>query len=200
MWTQDLVKANNRKGFTLVEILIVLGIMGAIIALGLGRIRKKDNDIKKVAREFYILGKEVRNKARLKNSTFRLVLQLGDGDKKYWLESAQGFQGRVDEEEVSKLREEDRPPELFQKDDSLFKTEKKLPDGLWFKSLESVDQEPLTTGTGYIYFYANGFVEASALQITDKKRINWTIIYHPLTGQADIIPEEKNLKDAQQKQ
>jgi general secretion pathway protein H len=91
------VKANNKKGFTLVEILIVLGIMGAIIALGLGRIRKKDNDIKKVAREFYILGKEVRNKARLKNSTFRLVFQLDEGQQKYWLESAQGFQGRVDE-------------------------------------------------------------------------------------------------------
>jgi general secretion pathway protein H len=89
---------------------------------------------------------------------------------------------------------------LFQKDDSVFKDEKKLPEGLMFKSLESVDQEPLTTGTGYIYFYANGFVEASALQITDRKKINWTIIYHPLTGQADIIPQEKNLKDAQQKQ
>lgn len=196
MSTPDPVKA-NKKGFTLVEILIVLAIMGAIVALGLGRVRKRDNDIKQVAREFYVLGKEVRNQARLKNSTFRLVFDLNEGEQKYWAESAQGFQGRVDEEEISKLREEERPPELFQKDTSVLKKDKTLPKGLFFKSIENLDKPPTQLGRAYIYFFSNGFVETAAIQITDRAKINWTVIFHPLTGQADIIPEEKNLKDVQ---
>jgi general secretion pathway protein H len=181
----------NRKGFTLIEVLVVLGIMGAIIALGLGRVRKKDNDIKKVARGFYVLGKEIRNSARLKNSTFRLVIRLDEGAQSYWVEAATGFQGRIGEKD-----QEERPKEIFDKDTSVLKKEKILPDGLFFKSVENLDGEIQTTGLAMIYFFPNGFVETSALQITDRKKITWTLIYQPLTGQADIIPEERSLRDS----
>ncbi len=190
-------KAN--KGFTLVEIMIVLVIMGVIIAMGLGRVRKKENDIKKVAREFYVLGKEVRNQARLKSSTYRLMVKLDEGAQSYWVESAQGYQGRLsdkDKEEVEKLDEEDRPRQVFELDTSVLKKERTLPDGLFFKSVESLDGEPETIGTATIYFFPNGFVEPTALQITDRKKVTWTLIYQPLTGQADIIPDERSLRDA----
>ena len=192
-----LVKANN-KGFTLLEILIVLGIIGAIVALGLSRIRKRDNDIKKVMREFYVMGKEIRNHARLKNSTFRLVIEMSEGEQKFWIESAQGFQGRINEEDFKKLREEERPKEVFQKDTSVVKKDKTLPSGLFFKNVEVVGKDPIQVGKAYIYFFSNGFVEASSLQVTDRKKATWTVVFHPLTGQADIIPEEKRLKDVQQ--
>lgn len=188
---------SNRKGFTLLEILIVLGMIGAIVALGLSRIRKRDNDIKKVMREFYVLGKEVRNHARLKNSTFRLVFELNEGEQKYWVESAQGFQGRINEEDLKKLREEERPKEVFQKDTSVVKKEKTLPGSLFFKTIEVIGKEPVQLGKAYIYFFSNGFVEASSIQVTDRKKATWTVVFHPLTGQADIIPEEKRLKDMQ---
>jgi general secretion pathway protein H len=192
-----LVKA-NQKGFTLLEILIVLGIIGAIVALGLSRIRKRDNDIRKVMREFYVLGKEVRNHARLKNSTFRLVIEMNESGQKYWVESAQGFQGRINEEDLKKLREEERPQEVFQKDNSVVKKDKTLPSGLFFKIVETIGKDPVQSGKAYIYFFSNGFVEASSLQVTDRKKATWTVVFHPLTGQADIIPEEKSLKDVQQ--
>jgi general secretion pathway protein H len=179
--------------------LVVLAIMGAIIALGMGRVRKKDNDIKRTVREFYVLGKEIRNSARLKSSTFRLMIKLDEGQQSYWVESAQGFQGRVsekDKEEIQKLSEEDRPKEVFDKDTSVLKKEKKLPDGLFFKSVENLDSDPMTSGTATIYFFPNGFVEMSALQITDRKKLTWTLIYQPLTGQADIIPDERSLRDS----
>lgn len=193
--TQDL---KNNQGFTLIEIMVVLGIMGVIIALGLSRVRKKENDIKRTAREFYVLGKEIRNQARLKNSTYRLMIRLDEGAQSYWVESAQGFQGRLDEKEVEereKLAEEDRPKEVFEQDSSVLRKEKTLPDGLFFKSVENLDHEPFTTGTATIYFFPNGFVETTALQITDRKRSTWTLIFQPLTGQADIIPDERSLRD-----
>ncbi len=194
--TLDL-KAN--KGFTLIEIMIVLVIMGVIVAMGLGRVRKKENDIKKTAREFYILGKEIRNQARLKSATFRLVLNLDEGEQTYWVESAQGFQGRLAEkdlEEIAKLDPEEKPKEVFEEDKSVLKKKKSLPEGLFFKSVENLDGEPRTTGTATVYFFPNGFVETTALQITDRKKITWTLIYQPLTGQADIISDERSLRDA----
>jgi general secretion pathway protein H len=179
--------------------MVVLGIIGAIIALGLSRVKKKENDIKKTARDFYVLGKEIRNQARLKNATFRLMIRLDEGAQSYWVESAQGFQGRIDDkekEELAKLNEDERPREVFEKDSSVLKKEKTLPSGLFFKSVENLDQPPLTVGTGTIYFFPNGFVETTALQITDRKKVTWTLIYQPLTGQADIIPEERSLRDS----
>lgn len=187
---------SNRKAFSLLEMMMVLAIIGGIIALGLGRIRKRDNDIKKVAREFYVLGKEIRNQARLKNSTYRLVIQLDEGQQQYWVESAQGFQGRIDEKAQEKLRDEEKTPEVFQRDQSVIKKDSKtLPSGLFFKSVETLNQEPILTGIARIYFFSNGFVETAALQITDRKKTTWTLIFHPLTGQADIIPEERTLTD-----
>ena len=124
MLTSTRVQTNNNKGFTLIEIMVVLGIVAAIIGLGLGRVRKRDNDIKKVAREFYVLGKEIRNKARLKNNTFRLMIRLDEGQQSYWVEAAQGFKARLSKEETEnreKLREEERPKEAFDKDDSVLK-------------------------------------------------------------------------------
>ncbi len=193
------VPETNQKGFTLIEILVVLGIMAAIIALGLGRIRKKDNDIKKVSREFYVLGKEIRNSARLKGNTYRLMIRLDEGAQSYWVESAQGFQSRLSKEEMEKnekLNDDEKPKNVFEKDTSVLKKEKTLPNGLFFKSVENLGEDPQTTGTASIYFFANGFVETSALQITDRKRVTWTLIYQPLTGQADIIPDERSLRDA----
>lgn len=187
--------ASRSKGFSLLEMMLVLAIIGGIIALGLGRVRKRENDIKKVAREFYVLGKELRNQARLKSSTYRLVIQLDEGQQKYWVESAQGFQGRIDEKAEENLREEEKTPEVFQQDTGVIRKEKTLPSGLFFKAVETLDQPPLTTGIARIYFFSSGFVETAALQITDGKNATWTLIYHPLTGQADIIPEERSLRD-----
>src|SRR5688500_10840042 len=68
------------RGFTLVEVMIVLGIIAAVLALGLGRIKRQDNNVKTVTRHMKVLIKETRNRARLTSSTMRLVLQI-DNEK-----------------------------------------------------------------------------------------------------------------------
>jgi len=184
----------SSAGFTLIEILIVLGILAAVMAFGLSRIQQKENNIKSVARNFLVLSKEIRNHARLTGSTLRLVIQLDPEKPKYWVEKSSGTEIRAADEEDKKLDDDEKPKTSFQIFKTLNKKEKELPSGLFFSSLEITNQDPITQGTGFIYYSPEGFIDASALQITNKK-ITWTLIFNPLTGQADLLPEAKSLKD-----
>ncbi|MGE5086713.1 MAG: Tfp pilus assembly protein FimT/FimU [Bacillota bacterium] len=193
----------NRRGFTLIEVMIVLALVAALITIGAPRIFKKQNNIKATARHFMVLSREIRNKARLSNSTYRLVIDMEGSPHKYWVEKANGPQpidpdAAEKEREKSKDKEEGAPPPLFQIDKSLTKKEKDLPDGFRFAQVETVNtQEPISSGKAYIHFFPEGFVEAAAIQISDGNKLTWTLVFNPLTGQADIIEKAQSLKDIQ---
>lgn len=192
----------SQKGFTLIEIMIVLAILAALVAIGAPRILKKDNNIKPVAIKIMTLAKEVRTKARLTSSTYRIAFNLDEQEPTYWVERASGAQP-IDPKLYEKQKEEsqkneDSPPPLFQMDKSITKKEQELPKGMHFSSLETINlPSPRTSGITYIHFFPEGFVEASALQITNAKKVTWTLVFNPLTGQADIIQKASLLKDIQ---
>lgn len=189
----------SRKGFTLIEIMIVLAIISAVMLVAAPRLSKKNTNIKTIAREFLVLSKEVRNKARLSNSTYRIVINMEPENESYWVEKANGPRP-VDTEAAEKEKEakdkEDQTPPAFQIDKSVMRKQKSLPSGLRFASVESINmQAPVTSGVAYIHFFPEGFVEASALQITDGNNLTWTLVFNPLTGQADIVEKAATLKD-----
>lgn len=199
------LRLRTNSGFSLIEIMVVLGIIGSMIAIGMNRLSKPRENIKTTVREMSLLGKEVRNHARLFNKTMRLVLEFKDDGGSYWIE-ASSLQGTVfvDADKLEKQRRgeltdlgpDGKPKSDFQKYTKLLKKTRDLPKGLSFRQLETQSlKEPLTEGVGYIYFFPDGHLEASALQITDKKDMTWTVLFHPLTGQADIIKSERSLRD-----
>ncbi len=190
-------RASRSLGFTLIEILIVLGIIAAIMAFSFSRIRKNENNIRSVARNLIVMSKEIRNHARLTNSTMRLVIQIDPNNPKYWVEKSSGHEIRdanSKEEIADTTSSEDTPKTTFQLFKTLTKKQKELPKGLFFNSVEVINQDIVSDGYGFIYFTPEGFVDAAALQITDKKN-TWTLIFNPLSGQADFLPEAKSLKD-----
>lgn len=189
----------SRKGFTLIEIMIVLAIISAVMLVAAPRLSKKNTNVKTVAREFIVLSKEVRNKARLSNSTYRIVINMEPDNESYWVEKASGPRP-VDPDAAEKEKEskdrEDQAASVFQIDKSVTRKQKKLPSGLRFGSVESINMKaPVTSGVAYIHFFPEGFVEASALQITDGNNLTWTLVFNPLTGQADIVEKAATLKD-----
>jgi general secretion pathway protein H len=48
-----------------------------------------------------------------------------------------------------------------------------------------------------MYFSPEGLVEPMLVQITDKAKLTWTLIFNPLTGRTDIIEKALTLKDLQ---
>lgn len=189
----------SSKGFTLLELMIVVGILGGIMAFGIPRLKLNNNNIKKVTRQFTVLTREVRTQARLKNMTFRIAFKLDPKETTYWVEAANGpvlVQSEEQIKAIEEMREEDRPASAFQKVDKPIKDTKTLPGGLYVASYESVNLEaPLTSGMAYFYFTPEGLVERSAIQITNGDKLTWTLIFNPLTGHADIVERAISLKE-----
>jgi general secretion pathway protein H len=195
-------KAN---GFSLLEIAVVLSIIGVIIAIILPRIFDKRSETRRVFRDFIIAGKDLKSRAKLDGATYRLTFDLSEKDQAWWVEKSTKAvlldKAKI-EEQQEKFRknegkpEEGAPPPDFQIDTSIFKKKQRLPEGFKFKQVESGTADVIyTDGLAYIHFFPQGLIETSALQIEDPKKNIWTLIYNPLTGHLDIIPEAKLLKD-----
>lgn len=193
------------RGFSLIEIMVVLGIMAALVVLGASRIQKKQTSIRSVVRQFTVLGKEIRNHARLHNQTLRLVIELDPEKPTYFIEASNSSGSNyIDAEALEKLRSgdlrEDDPDRknvtAFTPYTRIMKKPRELPSGFFFKQVETQSSpDPITEGKAYIYFFPKGHLEATAIQMSDGKDTTWTIVYHPLTGHANIIQEAQSLRD-----
>ena len=189
----------SRRGFTLIEVMIVLAIIAGIVVLGAPRIFKSSTNLKSVSRHIIVLAKETRNQARLSNSTMRIVFEMSENRQAYWVERAAGPQA-IDIEKLQEpetdTEEENKPASPFSLDNSLLKQPKNLPDQMKFASVESINLDrPVTEGKAYVHFSPQGFVEASAIQIVNSAGQTWTLVINPITGQADIVEKAVSLKE-----
>jgi general secretion pathway protein H len=195
----------KKNGFSLLEIAVVLSIIGVIIAIILPRIFDKRSETRRIFRDFIVAGKDLKSRAKLDGATYRLAFDLSEKDPSWWVEKSTKVimldKAKI-EEQQEQLRknngkpEEGAPPPDFQIDTSIFKKKQRLPQGYKFKQVESATADVIyTEGLAYIHFFPQGLIETSAIQIEDPKKNIWTLIYNPLTGHLDIIPEAKLLKD-----
>lgn len=190
-------------GFSLIEIAVVLTIIGGVIAIAIPRLFDKRSDTRKVMRDFIIAGKELKGRAKLTGSTYRLAFDLTENQQSWWVEKSTKLVV-VDKAKIEKQREEARnpspdeekkPPD-FQADTTIFKKKQTLVSGYKFKQIESGNLDmTFNDGLAYIHFFPQGLIETSAIQIEDPKNNVWTLVYNPLTGHCDVIPEAKLLKE-----
>lgn len=194
---------NSQKGFSLLEIAVVLVIIGSIIALAAPLLLDRKADTRKVLRDFIIAGRDLKSRAKLGNVTYRIAVDFNEKEQSWWVEKSskpilldKAEMERQQKASSTNSSDEAPPPPTFQADTSIFKKKQALPDGYKFKQIESGTLDTIVTeGMGYIHFFPQGLIETSALQIEDPKSNVWTVVYNPLTGKADVIPEAKSLKD-----
>ena len=212
--TSDIAKCKKRSaGFTLVEVMIVLIIIGLFAVVGGKKFLQRDNGLKSQIRRFSALSKKLRNRARLDNKTYRLVFDLPvDKDKQqsYWVESTDKSalllteeQREELEEDLDKVKGQDGKsvlpdPQGFVQDTKVLKNAPAtLPDGLFFESIELMGNpvQKITDGRVYIYYFPQGYVQGSAIHLTDRDSLNWTLVIQSLTGRVDMYSEYRDLED-----
>lgn len=197
----------NQKGFTLIEIMVVLVIITAIVTMVLPKIGNQNNQLKEVIRRFTVLSREIRHRARLENATFRLVIDMKDGwesgqdHHQYWVEktfSQVRLSGNKKDEAREEIDEEGQPidPDGFVTDESIMKSASTLPSPLWFEDVEvNGNDHPIKEGKAYIYFFPEGLVQEAAVHFRMSDKAQWTLFINPLTGKSDIITQRLELKD-----
>ena len=197
------MRVRSQTGFTLIEIMIVIAIMAAVIAVGAPKLLNTSAQMRSTVRKLAIATREIRNSARLTNTTARLVINMNaEKGYSYWVESAPGNATMLSadqEKEMKELTESQRSetavkPE-FQTDTHVIRKPISLPRGMIFESVEYNSREAITAGPAYIHFFPQGLSEEVAIHMTDKKTLNWTISINPLTGRADVWEKKIALKE-----
>lgn len=194
----------DRRGFSLVEIMVVLAIIGGLLVMITPRLQDKRSAIQGAVREIATLTREVHNHARLFNSTYRLVIEMNPEEgHTYWIESAPGNIALMSEEQAKEnanLSEEERAKLQertgFSEDSRILKKRQSLPRGLFFGGVEYGNRlEAINEGRAYIHFFPQGLTEEAVIHLTDQKTLNWSLALHPITGVCDIFDGKKTLKD-----
>jgi general secretion pathway protein H len=192
------------SGYTLLEIMVVMGILAAVLAIGAGKLFKSSDAMRAQIRKFAVMTREVRNIARLTSSTMRIAIKIDDEKgHQYWVESASGNVTLLSEDKQKELdqmsaiaREDEKPKDEFAQDTRVMKKPENLPRGLFFESVEINGKEaPITSGMAYIHFFPQGLTQEAAIHLTDRKTLNWTITINPLTGRADVFERKLTLKE-----
>lgn len=195
----------NNRGFSLLEIVVVILIIGGILSIAAPKMSFNKVDTKKVIRDITHTVKEVRNRAKLYGTTYRLAFRMDQDNQAYWVEKSTTITF-IDKDALEKARneakdsfrkdEENKTPSPFQPDTTFFKKEQKLPKNYIFKLVESGTQDvSYSEGIAYIHFFPQGFIESSLIQIEDPKKNIWSVTFNPITGVSTILTEAKTLKD-----
>lgn len=197
----------NNKGMTLIEVMIVLAIIAALVAFGAPKLFNKKDDSKSFFRKINSISKQVRDRARLYQVTYRIAFRLDEKEQSLWVEKAGGIE-KIDPIEIyesakknqaNSENEEDRPKSAFQQDTDLVKKPIPLPSHLQISQIEiSGFEKVITNGVAYIHFTPEGFVESAIVQFVNKNNFTWSLVFNPLTGQTDLVEKQMSLKDAVQ--
>lgn len=197
--------------------LVVLVIIGLFMTIGARKFVDSSSDVKSSIRRFTTTVKKLRNRARLDNKTYRLVFDLPierNKQQSYWVESTSKEALLLNEEQRKELtqametemrkkmkssKKKTKPdPQGFSPDRKVIrKPPATLPRGLYFRSIEidSDKVEEVTSGRVYIYFFPQGYVQTSAIHLTDRNKKNWSLAIKGLTGQVDIFNTFTSLED-----
>lgn len=208
----SLLKTSNR-GFSLLELMIVISIIAAVIAIAIPKITNPNNQIRATLRELVTLTRELHTQAKLKGKTFRLVFQLKSDDptkanlaQGYYVESSTGSVLLMNSDDEKVIREKmrrdakdekqaNRDPYGFSSDNSVLKKPKILPNGLEVESIEvKRAKTPLTRGNIGIHFFPQGLSEEAIVHFKTKDQ-EWSLIIDPMLGKAAIVGRRVNLKD-----
>jgi hypothetical protein len=192
----------STMGFSLMEVMIVLFLLGLIGALVLPRIASPTRELKAVIRKLSIISHELHNASRVQQKYFRLVLEMNpDKEHSYWIESS--TKPALVPKEVKLIADEDLTIEEkgkiqsdFKLDATVLKEKQILPKGVKITNVEYNRKDAdIDFGTAYVHFLPEGRVEEVAIHLSAGETMHWTVYIHPLTGRSQLFGKDIDLKE-----
>jgi len=182
---------NNKKAFTLIELIIVMAVMTLFVTMAMPRFRDKlDLDLKRQARMLSGTIRFLYNQAAVKNKTYRLHYDL---DKQtYWVESS-AKHIRLSETTHSKSPwdKDEKPKSSFTEDKEFLKKPVELRKKIKFKDIKTeASSLPITSGAAYTHFFPHGYAEQTQIRLETEKGKIFTIVVQPLTGMAKVYDHD----------
>ena len=185
----------NKRGFTLIEILVVIAVLAAIVGIGTPTIKNVlRSNLKSSAFQIASLSKFAYDSAVVRGKVHRLVFDF-DG-RTYKLEVAGSDDTLVEEEDEENIKDsdetaktEDQKPKAFYDFPGDIGKEHKLSSGVEFDSVENLNtKKKYTEETAYVYFFPQGATEDVIIRLNGKKSRTgfYSIKLNPLNGKAKI--------------
>ena len=198
--------STTNKGFTLLEIILVIAIIATVVAFAIPRINTGQSELKSAVRRIGVASREAKRMAKLYNSTYRMVIEMpstevlkeSEETPKFWVESAPGsiLVGEALENPPEENDDDKDNVKQFALASKITKEPYELPEGLFFKSVEfSATDNAVEEGRAYIYYLPEGLVTEAAIHIHFEESLKWTLAIHPLTGKVDIFDKDISLDE-----
>lgn len=199
-------RPRHNRGFTLLEVMVVLGIVVALVAMAIPRLSGSNNQMRQTVRKLSSITRQLQNTAKLKGAVYRIAIDLKDGPKangqEFWIEASSARTVLTPEEMNDRpldkdKKDEEKPPSLFSPDPKMMKPVV-LPGGMHIEGVELKRHEgEITSGKAYIHFFPQGLADEAVIHLRGGEKLVWSLVIHPLTGKTDIATERVTLRDLQ---
>jgi len=183
----------NRRGFTLVEILVVIAVLAAIIGIGTPTIKNVlRTNLRSSAFQIASLSKFAYDSAVIKGKVHRIVFNFDKRTYQLQVSTADEFvvDQAEDEEETSLMeKKEEQKPEPFVAFSGDIGKEHKLASGVELDSVENLNtKKKYVEDVAYLYFFPQGATEDTIIRLSGQKSRTgfYSIRLNPLNGKTRI--------------
>ncbi|MBW2707977.1 MAG: prepilin-type N-terminal cleavage/methylation domain-containing protein [Deltaproteobacteria bacterium] len=160
------VMVRNHKGFTLIELVVVVSLIVMMIGLTMPKIRNTllSDALKRTALRMVGLVKNLRDEAVREQRTYGLRLDMVQ--QQYWV----GFTAMTEEEQVQARKNAEKlPPNVEILD-------------VWFK-----EEGKISEGEAVILFFKKGYIQPSAIHLGDDDGRRFTVVLSPFGGKVAVL-------------
>lgn len=156
----------SRKGFTLIELAVVLLIAGLILLLSFPRMQRLfGDDLRNTSRHLIGTIRYIYSEASANKRIYRLNYHLTE--KKYWVTV-------LDENGGSVLATDIITKKVF------------LPGKVQFQDIYTLHNGKVIEGEAFTQFYPEGRVDSTVIHLKDADKNLMTLIVNPLTGKVSV--------------
>lgn len=185
----------NRRGFTLIEILVVIAVLAAIVGIGTPTIKNVlRTNLRSSAFQIASLSKFAYDSAVIRGRVHRIVF---DFDKKtFQLQVSMSDEMVVEQEEdqeaasgLSPDKKEEEKPQNFSDFPGEIGKKQKLASGVELDSVENLNtKKKYTQDIAYLYFFPQGATEDTIIRLSGQKNRTgfYSIRLNPLNGKAKV--------------